>query len=487
MAQTFLSGGGEMGALMRGADWQATPVGHPDQWPSSLRTMISLMLSARHPMFIWWGTGLIQFYNDAYRETMGPERHPSALGQEGRKCWLEIWDIIGPQIEDVMNGKGATREEDRLVPVTRNGRRENVWWTYSFNPIENGQEIGGVLVICSDVTKQHLTKASLEEETRELGELLEQAPSFMAVTNGPNHVVQRTNASYRKLVGERSVIGNSIRQAFPELEGQGYFEKLDEVYKTGRSIVGIRTPLFLRTESEDELRQMYVDFVYAPIFANSREVIGIFIEGSDVTDHVLNEEHLRLLNNELQHRVKNTLTVIGAIAAQTFKGLDADGSVKKFQSRLSAFAKAHDSITDDHWATATLAAVVEGALAPHRSGEGTFAIGGPPVTLGAKQAVSFAMAIHELGTNAIKYGALSIPNGRIGVAWNVELIDHVPHLVFKWTESGGPKIMRPSATGFGSRLIDGVVKGDLGGVSVLRYHPDGFEFTFQAPLSKLAK
>lgn len=77
-------------------------------------------------MFIWWGPDLIQFYNDAYRQTMGPERHPSALGQHGRDCWGEIWDIIGPQIDSVMNGGPATWHEDQLVPVTRHGRREDV-------------------------------------------------------------------------------------------------------------------------------------------------------------------------------------------------------------------------------------------------------------------------------------------------------------------------------------------------------------------------
>jgi len=82
----FLAAGGEMGALMRAFDWSATPVGRPQTWPQSLRTAIGLVLSTNHPMFIWWGPDLIQFYNDAYRRTMGPERHPSALGQRGREC-----------------------------------------------------------------------------------------------------------------------------------------------------------------------------------------------------------------------------------------------------------------------------------------------------------------------------------------------------------------------------------------------------------------
>ena len=101
------------------------------------------MLNTNHPMFIWWGPDLIQFYNDAYRQTMGPERHPSALGQKGRECWAEIWDIIGPQIEHVMAGSGATWHEDQLVPVTRHGRLEQVYWTYGFSPIDDDEGVGG--------------------------------------------------------------------------------------------------------------------------------------------------------------------------------------------------------------------------------------------------------------------------------------------------------------------------------------------------------
>ena len=87
----FLAGGGEMGVLMRAHDWLSTPLGSPELWPQSLRTSVRILLNTQHPMFIWWAPELIQFYNDAYRRTMGPERHPSALGQRGRECWAEIW------------------------------------------------------------------------------------------------------------------------------------------------------------------------------------------------------------------------------------------------------------------------------------------------------------------------------------------------------------------------------------------------------------
>jgi PAS domain S-box-containing protein len=162
----FLAGGGEMGELTRAYDWSATPLGEPKTWPQSLRTAVRILLNTNHPMFIWWGPELIQFYNDAYRQTLGPERHPSALGQSGRECWAEIWDIIGPQIEQVMSGGGATWHENQLVPVTRHGRLEQVYWTYSFSPIDEDDGVSGVLVVCRDVTEDVLAAVKLRERSR---------------------------------------------------------------------------------------------------------------------------------------------------------------------------------------------------------------------------------------------------------------------------------------------------------------------------------
>jgi PAS domain S-box-containing protein len=164
----FLAGGGEMAELTRAHDWSATPLGKPEAWPQSLRTAVRILLNTNHPMFIWWGPDLIQFYNDAYRQTMGPERHPSALGQRGRECWKEIWPIIGPQIEQVMSGGGATWHENQLVPVTRHGRLEQVYWTYGYSPIDEGDRVGGVLVVCRDVTRDYLAAAELREREAEL-------------------------------------------------------------------------------------------------------------------------------------------------------------------------------------------------------------------------------------------------------------------------------------------------------------------------------
>ena len=247
----FLVGGGEMGALMRAHDWAATSLGSPEGWPQSLRTTVRLLLTTQHPMFIWWGDDLIQFYNDAYRQTMGPERHPIALGQPGRACWEEIWPIIGPQIEYVMAGNGATWNEDQLVPVTRYGRQEDVWWTYGYSPIDDESRVGGVLVVCKDVTKEIRARAAFKAESDRLRDLFQQAPGFMAILRGPDHTFELINDAYLQLVGHRrDLIGKPVREALPEVNGQGFFELLDRVYTSGEPYVGRGAPIMLQREPE---------------------------------------------------------------------------------------------------------------------------------------------------------------------------------------------------------------------------------------------
>jgi hypothetical protein len=123
-------GDGEMAALCRAHDWASTPLGPPEGWPASLRTTVSILLASRHPMFLFWGPELIQFYNDAYRVTLGADgRHPRALGARGREFWAKIWGLIGPQIDHVLAGGEATWHEDQPIPTTREGQVEEIYWT----------------------------------------------------------------------------------------------------------------------------------------------------------------------------------------------------------------------------------------------------------------------------------------------------------------------------------------------------------------------
>lgn len=164
----FLAGGGEMGALIRARDWSSSPLGAPQSWPQSLKTAVRILLNANQPMLLWWGSHFTQIYNDAYRQTMGPEFHPAALGRSGPECWFEIWDVIGPQIAQVMlTGIGASYE-NRMMPTTHRGNLRQHFWTYSYSPIDDGGAVGGVLAICRDVTFEQRATIALKEREAEL-------------------------------------------------------------------------------------------------------------------------------------------------------------------------------------------------------------------------------------------------------------------------------------------------------------------------------
>ena len=112
----------------RSLRWRRTPVGPVDRWPEALLITVNTLLGSRHPMFLWWGEELVQFYNDAYRPSICEDKHPRALGQRGRECWPEVWPIIGPQIDAVMTRGEPSWHENRLVPIHRNGKLDDVYW-----------------------------------------------------------------------------------------------------------------------------------------------------------------------------------------------------------------------------------------------------------------------------------------------------------------------------------------------------------------------
>jgi PAS domain S-box-containing protein len=151
-----------MGALMRVIDWSATPIGPVERWPQSLRTAVSICLNSRFPMLIWWGPELVKLYNDAYRPMLGTTKHPRAMGQRGRDCWPEIWDIIGPMLEGVLSRGEATWSDDQLLILDRNGYLEECYFTFSYSPIrdETGG-VGGVFTAVTETTERVLGERRL--------------------------------------------------------------------------------------------------------------------------------------------------------------------------------------------------------------------------------------------------------------------------------------------------------------------------------------
>jgi signal transduction histidine kinase len=278
------------------------------------------MLTTGHPMYIWWGQDGACLYNDAYRSSIGPERHPSSLGRPAREVWDEIWDIIGPQIEQVMAGGPATWHENQLVPITRNGKREDVYWTYSYGPIDDPASphgIGGVLVICTETTATVLSERRLAEQINRQQRLFQQAPSFIAMLEGPEHRISFANAAYMRLVGNRPVLGRTVAEALPEAAAQGYVNLLDSVFRSGTATTSFGAKYVMEDGAGGVVRERYVDFVYQPIEDENGRVTGVFVDGHDVTAQ--KEAEIALSNNAalreqfiavLGHDLRNPLAAI---------------------------------------------------------------------------------------------------------------------------------------------------------------------------------
>jgi PAS domain S-box-containing protein len=214
-----------------------------------------------------------------------------------------------------------------------------------------------------------------------------------------------------------------------------------------------------------------------------RRVGGI---GRDVTGEKEAEERQERLARELDHRVKNVLAVVQALASQTLlAGGPPEELAEAFEGRLEALARAHGLLTSTGWAGADLGELVGQTLAPYLDGGAGPAAEGPAVALPPRRAVALAMVLHELATNAAKYGALSVPGGTVGVEWGMddgEGEGGVRRVRLSWREAGGPAVREPGRKGFGTALIEQSLLHDLEGTGGLRFEPDGLRCELSFPL-----
>ncbi|HEY0150003.1 MAG TPA: PAS domain S-box protein [Allosphingosinicella sp.] len=288
----FLAEGGDMGRRMREHDWTSSPLGPPESWPQALKTATGIALSSKFPMFLAWGPELGFLYNDGYSDILGG-KHPAALGHRFEDIWLEIWDEIRPIAERAIAGE-ASFYENLPLTMTRKGYEEQTWFTFSYSPVrdENGG-VGGMLCTCVETTQSVLAQRERVNEAERLRQFFDQAPGFMTVLRGPNHVFELMNGAYLQLVGHRDLIGKPVREALPEVRGQGFFELLDEVYRTGQAYTGRDSFIELQPSPGAPVEEHWVDFVFAPIVEADGKSSGVFVQGYDVTERHRAAEAIR--------------------------------------------------------------------------------------------------------------------------------------------------------------------------------------------------
>lgn len=232
--------------------------------------------------------------------------------------------------------------------------------------------------------------------------------------------------------------------------------------------------------------EVYFTFCYSPIRDDDGQIAGMLDTVIETTAKVQAQQQARLINAELAHRMQNTLAIVHSIADQTFRSAESLEEARAMLGRrLHALGQAHRVLTESNWLSAPMAAVIEGALLPHSIAPGEICAQGPPVTLSARQSLSLSMAIHELATNSMKYGALSVASGAVTIRWVLEPIEGDECLRLSWRENGGPTVTPPQRRGFGSRLIEQVLAADFGGKVDVCYAPEGLRFELATRASNL--
>ncbi|MFA9230711.1 MAG: PAS domain-containing protein, partial [Microgenomates group bacterium] len=231
---------------------------------------------------------------------------------------------------------------------------------------------------------------------------------------------------------------------------------------------------------------VWVSVTQSPLRDLSGALMGASSIARDITDRRTAEHQRGILMNELNHRVKNSLAVVQAIASQTLRGdISLPDARLSFTERLRVLARAHDLLVASNWSGTDLASVIEATVDPHLGGQSRFDISGPYVALRPQLAVTFSLALHELCTNASKYGALSVPEGRVDIAWTVTGPADKPRLWWQWAESGGPVVKAPVRKGFGSSLIEKVLPMELLGEVSVEYSATGVVCVLRSPVPGL--
>ena len=517
-AMSFLTGEGEMATRIRQHDWSDHPFGPPASWPQSLRSALSICLNSAFPTAIYWGMDLRLLYNDAWAPIPGP-RHPKALGAQAKEVWADIWHVIEPQFSQLISTGEGIFVEDQMLPMRRFGSLEETYWNYSFTPIrgEDGA-IVGVFNSGHETTRNVLTR-------RQMSFLLDLGEAFRTATDSQS--ARRTAIS---------MLGTYLgvdRVGFRDLAPADELKLVDEWTAPGVASVGPSISMSdLGTWASNQIRAGHIlrindvardtknadtRKVFDPMGAaaalaipwkeGGKTVAVIFLHSlrprvwtdfevttaEKVLERILTwiereraVERERIMIREIDHRARNALAVVQAVVRLTAAD-DVSTFREKLEDRIGSLARTHALLSAEHWEPIDFGTLVNQELAPYSANEVVrLQICGPSVLLQAEQAQTVALLLHELATNAAKYGALAEPSGCLNVSWS---IDPDGVLTIDWTEKTVSRDIPPSElkqTGFGSTLLNRVVEQLFGGMIARTSDSGGLRYVLAIPLRDAA-
>jgi PAS domain S-box-containing protein len=274
-------------------------------------------------MFLFWGKDLLCFYNDAYRPSLGNDGKHPLIAKGGKESWPEIWHFIGPLIEKVMTTGEAVWFEDQFLPIYRNRKMEDVYWTFSYSPAYGDDStIQGVFVTCTETTSKVIalnelkeTHSKIEKSQEQLVTYFEQSPVAIATLSKENLTFRLVNPFYGELVGRKpgELENKPLLEALPEIKGQGFDDLLREVISTGKPFIAEEVAVDLKRKGK--LETIYVNLTYQPQRDTRGDIVGILVVATDVTQQVQSRKKVE----ESEARFRNLLQE-APVAATLFRG-----------------------------------------------------------------------------------------------------------------------------------------------------------------------
>ena len=385
--------------------------------------------------------GRITFYNNAAVTMWG--RRPTLGDDQWCGSWKLYWPDGTPLPHDECPMAVALKTGQPVRGVEAVAERPDgtrvPFAPYPTPIFDASGELVGAVNMLVDLT--HRRQA--EQTAQRLASIVESSDDAI-ISKDINGVISSWNKGAQRLFGYKAeeVIGKSVTILMPP---DRVNEELSILERLRR---GERVDHYETVRQRKDGSLVDISLTVSPLHSGDGRIIGASKIARDISDRKRAQEQQKLLLAEIMHRVKNTLATVQAIAAQTLRRAPAEER-EAFTGRLHALSKAHDLLTSDRWDRAPLRAVVNAALAPFQ--QDRFVLSGPDLWLDASKSLQMTLALHELATNAVKYGALSNATGTVDLTW--EMVEAVG-LKFCWKERGGPPVKRPKHKGFGSILIE---------------------------------
>lgn len=447
----------------------------PDGMPAKLRLYETVLQAVPDLLYVFDREHRFIYANQALLRMWGLDWE-QARGKTCLELGYEPWHAAmhDEEIERVIASRAPIRND---VPFHHHTLGWRVY-DYIFIPVIGPDgKVEAVAGSTRDVTERKRQEEELRRSERRLS----------AIVNASSDLIYRLCPDWREV----EVLGGRAAAEVPRGEPLACSHDHihpDDLERTLAAMQHARETLTpfqsLHRAALQEGEWRWIESRAVPVHDDEGRITEWFGAATDVTQRVQHEEHLRLMVDELNHRVKNTLAIVQSLVTQTLRSCpDRDQALPLVESRLGTLAATHDMLTREKWSGASLQETVRLAIARCDGGDGRIEAQGPAVILDPRRAVALSMALHELCTNARRHGALSTPEGRVRIDWTIAGTGDDARLLLDWRESGGPPVVPPPRGGFGTRLLQRGLQHDLAGTVTLDFPPEGVRCRVDAPLS----